>query len=215
MIELRGAGKVKEGRKILENISFKVEKEEFFMILGESGSGKTTLLRLINRLEEATTGEILIEGRSIREVSPVELRRKVVMIFQESRLFEGTVEHNLALAPRYHDLPVDVQGLLESVGLKGYESRDVATLSGGEKQRVAIARALALKPRVILMDEPTSALDDASEKGIENLINEIKGITVLFVTHDREQAMRLGGRGIILDKGKKLFEGIIGDAEDV
>jgi putative ABC transport system ATP-binding protein len=212
MIEFRRVNKVKNGRKILDSVSLKIKKREFFIIQGESGSGKTTLLRLMNRLEEASSGEVLIEGRPITEIHPQELRKQVVMVFQEPRLFQGTVLHNLQLAPRYHDIPLNVDSLLEAVGLKGYEERDAASLSGGEKQRLAIARALALKPKAILMDEPTSALDEASKRDVEKLIVKLKkkhGATVALVTHDLEQARRLGERGIILDKGRIVYQGTI------
>lgn len=212
MIELRRVSKVKNSRKILNDLSFRINKGEFFIIQGESGSGKTTLLRLMNRLEEATSGEIIVEGVHIREIPPQELRKKVVMVFQEPRLFKGSVERNITLAPRYHGIPVEVKNLLKAVGLEGYETREVFSLSGGEKQRLAIARALALKPKVILLDEPTSALDEVSKKDVEKLIMELKekhGATVVMVTHDLEQGKRLGERGIILDKGQIVYEGRI------
>lgn len=218
MIELRRVSKVKDGKKILDDISFRIKKGEFFIIQGESGSGKTTLLRLMNRLEEATSGGIFVQGTPIRNIPPQELRRRVVLVFQEPRLFQGSVESNIMLAPRHHGMAVDVEGLLKAVGLKGYERRDAFSLSGGEKQRLAIARALALKPEAILLDEPTSALDEASKKEVEKLIVELKethGATVVMVTHDLEQGRRLGDRGIILDKGKIVYEGRIRGSENV
>jgi putative ABC transport system ATP-binding protein len=217
MIEVRRVSLVKGGRKILDEVSLRINRGEFFIIQGESGSGKTTLLRLLNRLEEATSGEILIDGVHIKNIPPNELRKRVVMVFQEPRLFPGTVEHNITLAPRYHGIPVDVEELLEAVGLKGYGKREVSSLSGGEKQRIAIARALALRPEVILMDEPTSALDEASKKDVENLIKTLKeryGATVVLVTHDPDQGKRLGGRGVVLDKGRVVHQGGVGGTTD-
>ncbi len=218
MIELRRVSKVKDGKKILDDISFRINKGEFFIIQGESGSGKTTLLRLMNRLEEATSGEIFVQGTPIRKIPPQELRRRVILVFQEPRLFQGSVERNIRFAPRHHGMAVDVEALLKAVGLEGYERRDAFSLSGGEKQRLAIARALALKPEAILLDEPTSALDEASKKEVEKLIVELKethGATVVMVTHDLEQGRRLGERGIILDKGKIVYQGRIRGPENV
>lgn len=212
MIEFRRVSKVKGGKKILDDVSFKIERGELFVIQGESGSGKTTLLRLINRLEEATSGDILIYGKPIKNIPPLKLRREVVMVFQEPRLFQGTVLYNLTVAPKYHGIGVDVKRLLKEVGLEGYEDRDAASLSGGEKQRLALARALALKPKAILMDEPTSALDEASREGIEEVIiklKEVRGATIVLVTHDPNQAKRLGERGIVLDKGRVVYDGEI------
>ncbi|MFQ5793694.1 MAG: ABC transporter permease [Candidatus Bipolaricaulia bacterium] len=146
VLELQRVGVEFDGKTILEDISFTVSAGQFFILFGESGAGKTTLLRLVNRLDEATVGEIRYRGHSITDYDPKELRRRITMIFQEPRLFEGMVRENLLIAPRYHGLEVDLDRLLEAVGLEGFADRDVETLSGGQQQRVAIARALAITP---------------------------------------------------------------------
>jgi len=210
-IEFKKVQLAKGGKNILMNVSFSTNDFPLFMVFGDSGAGKTALLRLINRLDEAGSGEVLINGRSIQDYLPTELRKKVGMIFQEPRLLEGTVEYNVMFAVKYHGMTVEnLPGLLERVGLTGYGSRDVSGLSGGEKQRVAIARALAVNPKVLLMDEPTSSLDERSAKVIENLLLELTAngnLNVIFVTHDIRQLKRLGAQGIFLSEGRVVFQG--------
>jgi putative ABC transport system ATP-binding protein len=198
------------GVEILSNVSFATEGRDFFMIYGPSGSGKTSLLRLVNRLDECDGGEILVGGASVSSYRPGELRRRAGMIFQEPRLFEGSVADNVMLAVRYHDLDRDLEELLGNVGLAGAGGRDVQGLSGGEQQRVAIARALAVGPELLLMDEPTSNLDEAAARDIEALLVDLaatRGLKTLFVTHDSEQLRRLGSEGVLLDKGRVAGSG--------
>ncbi len=209
-IEFKKVHLAKGGKNILIDVSFSTGNLPLFMVFGDSGAGKTALLRLINRMDEAESGEVLVNGRSIQNSLPTELRKKVGMIFQEPRLLEGTVEYNVMFAVKYHGMTVDLSRLLEQVGLTGYGSRNVSGLSGGEKQRVAIARALAVNPKVLLMDEPTSSLDERSAKVIENLLLELTAngnLNVVFVTHDIRQLKRLGAQGIFLSGGRIVFQG--------
>ena len=193
------------GRAILDGVSFDTEGRDFFMVYGASGSGKTSLLRLVNRLEDCDGGDVLVGGASVRSYRPRDLRRRVGMIFQEPRLFEGTVAENVMLAARHHGIEADSEDLLESVGLAGAGGRETASLSGGEQQRAAVARALAVEPEILLMDEPTSSLDKAAALEIEGLLVDLatsRGLKTLFVTHNRDQLRRLGGEGVLLEEGK-------------
>ncbi len=200
------------GTKVLDKVTFSTVGESFFLIFGESGSGKTSLLRLINRLDEADEGDVIVDGRPVGEHPPFELRRRVGMIFQEPRLLEGTVRRNILFAARYHGIDVDLDLLAGRVGLTGMLERRVDTLSGGEQQRTAIARALAVRPEVLLMDEPTSSLDEEASREIESLLEELavtEKLKIVFVTHSRGQLERLGGRGIVIERGRVVERGNI------
>ncbi len=209
-IEFRKVQSAKGEKSILIDVSFSTGNAPLFMVFGDSGAGKTALLRLINRLDEVQSGEVLIDGRSIQDYPPVGLRKKVGMIFQEPRLLEATVEYNIMFAVKYHGMTLDLPRLLDRVGLAGYALRNTSDLSGGEKQRVAIARALAVNPEILLMDEPTSSLDERSAIAIEDLLLDLTtdgNLNVLFVTHDIRQLKRLGAPGIFLSKGRVVFQG--------
>ncbi len=198
---------VKE-RALLRPVSVTVQRGEVLAILGPSGSGKSTLLRLLNRLDEPTSGTVELDGVDYHSLQPQELRRRVGMVMQRAYLFPGTVSENIAYGPAQHDthLGADANaGLLDQVGLSGYGDRLVHTLSGGEAQRVAIARALANQPEVLLLDEPTSALDETSKHGIEQLLVSIihqRGLTCVWVTHDRQQAARMADIVLLLEDGQ-------------
>ena len=197
------------GQKVLvADASFEVRKGETLAIVGPSGSGKSSLLRLLNRLDEPTSGTVYLKAVDCRQIAPRELRRRVGMVTQRAFLFPGTVADNLRFGPRQRDeeLPGGrIEELLTSVGLAGYGSRDVANLSGGEAQRVSFARTLANSPEVFLLDEPTSALDEDSKHGVEALVTQIgqqQGICCLLVTHDIAQAARLAQRVLLLESGR-------------
>lgn len=203
---------IKGDHQILSNVSFKAREGSIFLIFGPSGCGKTTLLRIINGLDEMTSGDIILGGKSIHEVHQLIWRRDCPLIFQEPRLFDGTVEHNVRFAAEHHQIPVTVNQLLEAVELEGFEVKDVSTLSGGQKQRVSIARALALQPKVLLMDEPTASLDDDTKLVIEELIKSLvqkRGVTAVLVSHDIDQVERMAESSIVLDHGKVVFDGNI------
>ncbi len=206
---------------VLRNISVEIESNEVFTVVGPSGSGKSTLLRLLNRLEDLSDGSIFLDGQNIKEMDVVALRRKVGLVFQVPILFDGTVETNIlfSLKIRREIPPLAGEGVAEKyINLVGLDrnllSRNSNELSVGQKQRISIARALTSEPEVLLMDEPTSALDPTATHNIENLILNLKsqmGLTIVFVTHDIEQAKRVGERGMVLVNGEKIEEGKIPD----
>jgi putative ABC transport system ATP-binding protein len=208
-------GRAVRDKVLVEDATFEVRTGEVLAIVGPSGSGKSSLLRLLNRLDEPTSGTVYVEGIDYRQIAPRELRRKLGMVNQRPYLFPGTVEDNLQFGPlqRGESLSHDViEQLLSRVGLKGYASRDVANLSGGEAQRVSVARTLANSPLVLLLDEPTSALDETSklevESSIQNVVHD-QGLTCVLVTHDTAQAMRLAERAILLEAGRIARTGLI------
>ena len=204
-----------EGKYLVEDASFSIRTSDVVAIVGPSGSGKTSLLRLLNRLDEPTSGTVFLDQVDYRQITPRDLRRKVGMVTQRPFLFPGTVESNIQFGPRQRDqiLPrAQVETLLSQVGLPGYQDRDIANLSGGEAQRVSLARTLANQPTVLLLDEPTSALDDAAKLGIEALIQEVvaeQHLTCVIVTHDIAQATRLAQRAIVIEHGRILRSGAI------
>jgi putative ABC transport system ATP-binding protein len=203
---------VKDARDIdkvlIEDATFEVRTGEVFAIVGPSGAGKSSLLRLLNRLDEPTSGTVFVDGVDYRKIHPRELRRKLGMVTQRPYLFPGSVENNLRFGPsqRGENMTQEsVDQLLSEVGLKGYASRDIAKLSGGEAQRVSLARTLANLPSVLLLDEPTSGLDEVSKLEIEALIQKIvreQNLTCVMVSHDRTQAARLAQRAMLLESGR-------------
>jgi tungstate transport system ATP-binding protein len=194
------------GRTVLDIDALEVRRGEILALVGPSGSGKSTLLRLLNFLERPTEGTIRYEGLPTDgERTPLELRRQVTTVFQQTSLQKASVRANVAYGLRLRGQPVDgqVQGLLETVGLGELAGAQARLLSGGEKQRVALARALIFRPRVLLLDEPTANLDPYNVGLIEQIVrveNRDHGITVVLVTHNVFQAHRLAHRtGLILN----------------
>jgi ABC-type cobalamin/Fe3+-siderophores transport system ATPase subunit len=202
---------------LVEDATFEVQTGEVLAIVGPSGSGKSSLLRLLNRLDEPTSGTVYVEAKDYRQIASRELRRKLGLVNQRPYLFPGTVEQNLRFGPeqRGETLSQDaIEQLLTRVGLKGYASRNVANLSGGEAQRVSVARTLANSPLVLLLDEPTSALDETSKREVESAIQRIvreQGLTCILVTHDTAQAARLAGQALVLEAGRVLRHGPISE----
>jgi putative ABC transport system ATP-binding protein len=202
-----------DSRVLVDDVTITVDSGDAVAISGPSGSGKTSLLRLLNRLDEPTSGSVFLDGLDYRELEPRLLRRRVGMLAQRPYLFPGSVAENVGYGPAAHGETMErekVEELLEQVGVSGYADRDVKGLSGGEAQRVSLARSLAVQPEVLLLDEPTSALDEAARLGIEELVCEIiesQGLTCLIVTHDREQATRMARRTIVMESGKVIDEG--------
>ena len=195
------------GRSLVNNISIEVQKGDVLAIVGPSGAGKSSFLRLINRLDEPTSGTVFVHDQDYRDIPPRELRRRVGMVMQAPYLFPGTVADNLQFGPaqRAEQLSDDnISALLDQVGLSGFANRDISHLSGGEAQRVSLARTLANGTEILLLDEPTSALDDAAQQNIEVLLKRIiaqQNLTCLIITHDMDQAARLANRVLILKDG--------------
>jgi len=213
-------GRVVGGKTILADVSFPVMPGEMLGIVGASGSGKSSLLRLLNRLDEPTSGTVFLDGTDYRQLPPRELRRRVGMVTQRPFLFPGDVAFNLRFGPaqRGENLADDeVTRLLEQVGLPDFASRDTAVLSGGEQQRVSLARTLANRPEVLLLDEPTSALDEQSKLGIEELVGRLvrdQGLTCVMVTHDRDQARRMCQQVVVLEAGRLIQSGSTSEVLD-
>jgi putative ABC transport system ATP-binding protein len=206
------------GVTIVDEVSLAVERGELLGVVGPSGSGKSSFLRLLNRLDEPTSGTLYLEDHDYHEIEPRELRRRVGMVTQRPFLFLGDVAANLRFGPAQRGeilSDAKISGLLERVGLPGFAARNVANLSGGEQQRVSLARALANQPEVLLLDEPTSALDEQAKAGVEELIRDLLNehrFTFVLVTHDLKQARRLCRRVAILERGRAVQ---VGTAEEV
>ena len=198
---------------ILENFDFSVEKGDFVTIIGSSGSGKTTVLKMANGLVKADAGDIFINGENIRDKDMIELRRNIGYAIQGSVLFPHmTVEQNISYVPNLlnkKDKKRTREALgkwMEIVGLEEeLKERYPAELSGGQQQRVGIARALAASPDILLMDEPFGAVDEITRGQLQNELQRIYAqthITILFVTHDISEALKLGTKVLVMDQGK-------------
>ncbi len=194
-----------DGKTILNNVSFTVEPGEFLSILGPSGCGKTTLLRILIGLLDADSGKLLLDGRDITHVAPD--MRSMGIVFQNYALFENmnvlkNVEYALRLHKEYknHSREIALQ-MLEQVGLSEHLEKYPGELSGGQQQRVAIARTLALSPAIILFDEPMSALDAATRLSLREELKRIQhesGTTMIYITHDQEEAFALSDRVMVM-----------------
>jgi|SRR5580704_6811077 putative ABC transport system ATP-binding protein len=198
---------------IVNDISLDVRHCELLGVVGASGSGKSSFLRLLNRLDEPTSGTVYLGDQDYRQIPPPTLRQRVGMVTQRPFLFPGDIASNLRFGPtqRGETLPdSEIASLLERVGLPGFAARNVANLSGGEQQRVSLARSLANRPEILLLDEPTSALDEQAKVGIEELIRKLVSehcLTFVLVSHDRDQARRLCDRVAFIEAGKLIRVG--------
>jgi putative ABC transport system ATP-binding protein len=203
------------GTRVLHGIDAVFERNVVSTVVGPSGSGKTSLLRCLNRLEEPEEGSVLLDADDIRTVEPTTLRRRVGMIFQVPLLFTGDVRSNL----RYGADGLSEKKMVEGLEVSGlpasFLDRDARSLSVGQAQRACIARALVRDPEVLLMDEPTSSLDKDASARIESLIGSLvaDGLTIVLVTHDLEQAKRVGSRALLLVEGRVVASGTPADAE--
>ncbi len=200
-------------KNAVNHVELSIMDGEFVTILGTSGSGKTTLMKMVNLLYDITDGDILFHGKSIKSLSPVEHRRKIGYVVQQSGLFPHmTVEDNIAVVPNIlkwdkKRIAKRVEELLEMVSLNPqiYRKRYPRQLSGGQQQRIGIARAMAADPDVMLMDEPFGAIDAITRESLQNELRKLQKETkktILFVTHDIQEAFKLGDRVIIMDDGE-------------
>jgi osmoprotectant transport system ATP-binding protein len=208
-----------DGRVVaVDNVSLNVSEGEFLAIVGGSGSGKSTLLRLANRLIDATSGRITVEGNDVREVDPVSLRRRIGYVFQSGGLFPHlSVADNIGITPKLlgwqgQEISARVDELLELVRLERMAHRDrlPGELSGGQRQRVSVARALAARPRIVLMDEPFGALDPLTRDALGEDFRALHaklGLTTIMITHDMMEALLLADRIAVMRAGKLLSVG--------
>ena len=202
----------------LKNINLTINESEITVFIGPSGSGKTTLLKMINRLEDNTTGEVKINGKNVKEYDIHKMRWDIGYALQQVALFPHmNVEENIAIVPelkkwKKEKINARIDELLHMVGLdpEKYRKRKPSELSGGEAQRVGIARALAADPKIILMDEPFSALDPITRASLQEDVKKLqKQIhkTIVFVTHDIEEAFLLGDKICIIQDGELIQSG--------
>lgn len=218
MIQFRNICKNYGSKFVLNNISFTIDKGEVFVLLGPSGCGKSTTIKLINKLLVPDSGQIFINNEDIALINDLDLRKKIGYVIQNVGLFPHmNVEKNIAIVPKLLRLDKDeihkkVEYLLEFVGLDVQEfiHKYPSQLSGGEAQRVGVARALAGNPEIILMDEPFGALDPVNRYKLQREFLKIKkklDKTIVFVTHDIEEAILLGDKIAIMDDGKIIQTG--------
>ena len=219
MIEFINVGMTyPNGNVGLKNINLTIKESEITVFIGPSGSGKTTLLKMINRLEDNTTGEVKINGKNVKDYNIHKMRWDIGYALQQVALFPHmTVEENIAIVPelkkwKKEKIDTKINELLIMVGLEPekYRKRNPLELSGGEAQRVGIARALAADPKIILMDEPFSALDPITRANLQEDVKKLqKQIhkTIVFVTHDIEEAFLLGDKICIIQDGELIQSG--------
>lgn len=200
-------------KSVLEDVNLKIEDGEFMVLVGPSGSGKTTMLKMINRLLEPTDGNIYMDDKRIKDYNQRDLRLSTGYVLQQIALFPNLiVAENIAIIPEMKGWNKDkikqnTAELLEMVGLpaKEYAGRFPSMLSGGEQQRIGIVRAIIGEPRILLMDEPFSALDAISRKQLQVLTKKLHnefGVTIIFVTHDTDEALLLADRIAVLQNGQ-------------
>ena len=213
MIEYKHVALRYTEKAILKDVNLRIEDGEFMVLVGPSGSGKTTMIKMINRLLEPTDGNIYMDGKRIKDYDERELRLSTGYVLQAIALFPNlTVAENIALIPEMKGWSKErvaskTVELLEKVGLPAsdYADRKPHELSGGEQQRVGIVRAMIGEPKILLMDEPFSALDAISRKQLQALTKDLHkefGMTTIFVTHDTDEALKLGDRIAVLEEGE-------------
>ena len=213
MIEFQHVSKIYKGGKVaVEDVNLSFEKGEFICFIGTSGSGKTTSMRMINRMTEPTKGKILIDGQDIQKLNAVELRRKIGYVIQSIGLMPHmTIRENITLVQKL--LKVDQQKqqttaekMIDLVELpREMLDRYPSELSGGQQQRIGVVRALAADQDIILMDEPFGALDPITRDSLQDLVKDLQerlGKTIVFVTHDMDEALKLANRIAIMSEGK-------------
>ncbi len=210
LFELRDVCLSRDGRTVLDSLNVAIPTGAT-AVIGSSGAGKSTLLRLLNRLADPDAGTVSYRDRPIAEWDPLELRRRVSLVPQLPALLDGSVEDNLRFAADLASTEPDVERCLRLAGLgSGFAARDVGALSVGEQQRAMLARALAQGPDVLLLDEPTSALDRDSRDAVEATLAELRrelSLSLILVSHDHEQARRLGDWIVRIERGTSVESG--------
>lgn len=214
-VEFQDVSKHFEGmaHPALDHVDLAIEEGELVTVLGTSGGGKTTLIKLINRLHDPDEGHVLVEGRDVQKVDPVQLRRGIGYVIQQTGLFPHmTVAENIATVPKilkWNRTRIDarVNELLNMVGLNPVEFRNryPVQLSGGQQQRVGLVRALAASPKIMLLDEPFGALDAITRMSLQDellKIHHTTGGTFVFVTHDIAEAFKLGTKVLVINEGR-------------
>lgn len=213
IVEFRSVSYSVEGTQIIDDLSFEVSRGDVLVLLGESGCGKTTTLKLVNRLLDPTSGEVCVGGRETTRWDEIELRRRIGYVIQDGGLFPHlTVQGNTSLVLTISGATTASANarsreLLELVGLdpRKFSDRFPHELSGGQRQRVGVARALATDPELLLLDEPFGALDALTRTRLQSefatLVRDL-GKSAIFVTHDLHEAMLLGSRIALMDKGR-------------
>ena len=219
LIEIKNIVKDFDGQRVLNGISLDIHENEFVTLLGPSGCGKTTLLRIIAGFLDADDGQVLFDGKDISGLPPY--KREVNTVFQKYALFPHlNVYDNIAFGLNLKKQPKDiieqkVKRMLRLVGLSGFDKRRITQMSGGQQQRVAIARALVNEPKVLLLDEPLGALDLKLRKEMQLELKRLQrelGTTMVFVTHDQEEALILADSIAVMSEGELLQ---LGSAEEV
>ncbi|HPR81274.1 MAG TPA: betaine/proline/choline family ABC transporter ATP-binding protein [Enterococcus sp.] len=215
MIEFQHVSKIYKGGKVaVEDINLSFAKGEFICFIGTSGSGKTTSMRMINRMTEPTKGKILIDGEDIQKMNPVELRRKIGYVIQNIGLMPHmTIRENITLVPKLLKVSQEerntiAERMIDLVELpREMLNRYPHELSGGQQQRIGVVRALAADQDIILMDEPFGALDPITRDSLQDLVKDLQerlGKTIVFVTHDMDEALKLASRIAIMSEGKVI-----------
>lgn len=215
IIRLEGVFKSYRDNKILKDFNLDIKKGEFLTIIGSSGCGKTTILKLINGLLTPDDGKIYVGGEDISKVNQIELRRSIGYVIQGVGLFPHmNVRKNISYVPNLtkreskREIELKVEKLIKVVGLsEDMLNRYPSELSGGQRQRIGIARALAASPSILLMDEPFGAVDEITRKLLQEEILRIYkefNVTIIFITHDIKEALKLGTRVLVMDKGEVI-----------
>ena len=218
-VEFRDVSKIypKMKNAAVKHISFKIEKGDFCCLIGTSGSGKTTIMRMINRMNSVTKGEVLVNGKNVKSFNPVNLRRHIGYVIQNNGLMPHmTIRENIILVPKLLKWPKEklageAQKLIKMAELpESYLDRYPTELSGGQQQRIGVVRALAADQNLILMDEPFGALDPITRESLQNLVQNLQvrlGKTIVFVTHDMDEALKLATKVVVLHDGQLIQVG--------
>ena len=202
---------------VLKNFNLTIEKGSFVAILGHNGSGKSTTAKLINGINIAQSGEVIVDGQKVEDNDTIfDIRRKVGMVFQnpDNQLIGNIVEEDVAFGPENMGIPTDdiwkrVNDSLEKVGMTAYRYQSPNKLSGGQKQRVAIAGVMAMRPRCIILDEPTAMLDPNGRKEVLEAVRELnrkEKVTVILITHYMEEVIH-ADRVYVMDSGNVVMQG--------